>query len=719
MDPYGPPPFDFAASMEDTDAAVQILFGSSGAPGVGPESGGGGDGDAAPHGVGSSGSTSAHTTSSTGAKRTRSTTSGVWNDFQKVFVEEDGVPVRYAKCNICKNTLTAKSTGGTGHLIRHAEKCKKKAGYAAMQQTMLQYNPDGTVRHWEYSSDTARQELCRLIAKEDLPLGFGESPAFEEYIKRAHNPRFSSVSRQTTTRDLIKYYNDCRIKLKTTLQSCTFSVALTSDIWSGNAKEDYLSVVAHFVNDNWELEKRVIGFRLIDVAHSGENIAERIAAVVNEYELSDKIFAITLDNASSNSRAMESLAPILSGYMGTTFLHQRCACHIINLIVKSGLKHLQVYLNDFRTAISFLNSLNQRIAAYKNYCIATGVRPRKFGLDMDVRWNSTYFMLKHLVPYRSTFSVFIHTHYHAHGGQTLLTDSHWYVAEKILEFLEQFYDSTVTLSGIYYPTSPLILHHIIEIASHLMNYEHDSVFAIACIKMKDKFLKYWRNIPMLYAFAFILDPRAKLHGLTNVLQILSQLTSNDYSEYFNDVRAKVNEIYVKYEAKYGTVRLQRPPPAPSSTGKKKTAWEKIFGPGTSSSSSKTSSPAPALSSPVTSTRSELSMYLDSDTLAASDDDSFNLMAWWHEHKLTYPVLSLLARDVLTVPVSTTSSESAFSLTGRILEDRRRSLTSEMVEILTIVKDWEQAEGRSQHNVENQELQLSFENLYLDVDDENA
>ena len=74
MDPYGPRPFDIAAAMEDTDAAVEILFSSSGTPGASPASGSGSD---SPHGVGSSGSTSAHTTSSTGSKRTRSTTSGV------------------------------------------------------------------------------------------------------------------------------------------------------------------------------------------------------------------------------------------------------------------------------------------------------------------------------------------------------------------------------------------------------------------------------------------------------------------------------------------------------------------------------------------------------------------------------------------------------------------------------------------------------------------
>jgi hypothetical protein len=65
-----------------------------------------------------------------------------------------------------------------------------------------------------------------------------------------------------------------------------------------------------------------------------------------------------------------------------------------------------------------------------------GVHPIKFGLDIDVRWNSTYVMLKHLVSYKSTFSVFMDTHYKQAMGQTLLTDDHyWYVTEKILSFL--------------------------------------------------------------------------------------------------------------------------------------------------------------------------------------------------------------------------------------------------------------------------------------------
>ena len=110
--------------------------------------------------------------------------------------------------------------------------------------------------------------------------------------------------------------------------------------------------------------------------------------------------------------------------------------------------------------------------------------------------------------------------------------------------------------------------------------------------------------------------------------------------------------------------------------------------------------------------SELVSYLDCDTVNHLTDD-FNILNWWHQHKLTYPVLSIMAKDILTVPVSTISSESTFSMTGRIIEERRRNLKPEMVEMLTCIKDWEAAEARLQQNVEDKELEQAFEELYLD------
>jgi hypothetical protein len=85
------------------------------------------------------------------------------------------------------------------------------------------------------------------------------------------------------------------------------------------------------------------------------------------------------------------------------------------------------------------------------------------------------------------------------------------------------------------------------------------------------------------------------------------------------------------------------------------------------------------------------------------------------HKLTYLVLSILAKDVLTVSASTVSSESTFILAGKVLEDRRWHLTPDMVEVLSCIKDWELADLHSQHTVENdtKELEVVFEAMYLE------
>jgi hypothetical protein len=111
----------------------------------------------------------------------------------------------------------------------------------------------------------------------------------------------------------------------------------------------------------------------------------------------------------------------------------------------------------------------------------------------------------------------------------LLTEARWYVGEKILEFLGRFYDSTFVMSSVYYSTSPLMLHHILHMHKHMNAYENGNLLRLVVVPMKEKFLKYQRDILVFYAFRFILDPRAKLRGFNNVLVRLAQITSTGYS----------------------------------------------------------------------------------------------------------------------------------------------------------------------------------------------
>ena len=69
------------------------------------------------------------------------------------------------------------------------------------------------------------------------------------------------------------------------------------------------------------------------------------------------------------------------------------------------------------------------------------------------------------------------------------------------------------------------------------------------------------------------------------------------------------------------------------------------------------------------------------------DDTFDILKWWKRHSDTYKVLAEMTRDILAVLVSTMSSESAFSTSGRMLDQFRSNLGPKTVETLICAQDW--------------------------------
>jgi hypothetical protein len=67
---------------------------------------------------------------------------------------------------------------------------------------------------------------------------------------------------------------------------------------------------------------------LIGVSHNGDNIAEHVESVLDDFFLKDKDFAVTIDNAFVNVVAMKVQGPKLYSYDNCTIvLHQRCEFH--------------------------------------------------------------------------------------------------------------------------------------------------------------------------------------------------------------------------------------------------------------------------------------------------------------------------------------------------------------------------------------------------------
>jgi len=95
-----------------------------------------------------------------------------------------------------------------------------------------------------------------------------------------------------------------------------------------------------------------------------------------------------------------------------------------------------------------------------------------------------------------------------------------------------------------------------------------------------------------------------------------------HTSYYADVKTKIYKLFNKYERKFDAARSQRVAQPTSHTGKRKQAWERIFG-GPGSVVGPSPACAPTLSSSA-STANELSIYLDSDNFTAYEDD-FDLL----------------------------------------------------------------------------------------------
>ncbi|CAN6170814.1 unnamed protein product, partial [Urochloa humidicola] len=96
---------------------------------------------------------------------------------------------------------------------------------------------------------------------------------------------------------------------------------------------------------------------------------------------------------------------------------------------------------------------------------------------------------------------------------------------------------------------------------------------------------------------------------------------------------------------------------------------------------------------------ELDRYLHDD-LFPCDDEDFDILYWWRMHASQYPIVSRMARDVLAAPASTVASESAFSTSGRIINDHRTRLSGNTIEALICFQDWLREAGSSYLDIIN-------------------
>ena len=109
---------------------------------------------------------------------------------------------------------------------------------------------------------------------------------------------------------------------------------------------------------------------------------------------------------------------------------------------------------------------------------------------------------------------------------------------------------------------------------------------------------------------------------------------------------------------------------------------------------------------------DIDRYLSVETILFEDNEDFEILEWWKKQKIKCHVLSIIAHDVLIVPVSTVALEAAFSAGGRVVSKKRCNLSPKAIEAIVCLKYWNLADKRLHDHVREAALVTDTKNLNL-------
>ena len=195
---------------------------------------------------------------------------------------------------------------------------------------------------------------------------------------------------------------------------------------------------------------------------------------------------------------------------------------------------------------------------------------------------------------------------------------------------------------------------LVGIQTHLEKFAKDNSFTQSTMAdlMFHKINEYWTIMDNASTTSAILDPRNKDSVFPDELK--------------PNARAQVQSIYEIYkERSFSSVNLT--PVTPNKRNRQYFA------------SLRTNT----ISTPVElEVETELDRYLEQQI-----DEEAEPLLWWQVHSNELPILSKMARDYLTIQVTSVASEQAFSIAGNVITKNRNRLLPETARACLCVKSW--------------------------------
>ncbi|XP_042387768.1 zinc finger BED domain-containing protein RICESLEEPER 2-like [Zingiber officinale] len=405
---------------------------------------------------------------------------------------------------------------------------------------------------------------------------------------------------------------------------------------------------------------------------------------MKEWGIENKVFTITVDNASSNDLAIRYMKDTIQrsrtlACEGNLF-HVRCCAHILNLCVQDGLREIEGIIGNIKESVEYVNRSEARRVQFAECVQQLQLKDKKLIRDCKTRWNSTFEMLSCALKFKEAFKMFKERDpFYGCCPQ----EEEWDKTQKICSLLEAFWTAIHIISGSEYPTSNLFLQEVQKIKSALDIYaQHEDLFLKQLAsKMKKKFDKYWGDCNLLMAIAAVLDPTKKMLAVEFCFpKLYSEL---DASKHISKVKEIINSLYEEYvveETNKGVSHLHESESFGSSSVRRSQQnsvynWDDFDEYCAKVETSETK-------------KSELVDYLEKGRLKKNEIPKiFSCLEWWRMNRMQYPILSKIAADILAIPVSSVASEATFSAGTRVIDSYRSSLSPDTVQTLLCGGDW--------------------------------
>ncbi|GJY89032.1 zinc finger BED domain-containing protein RICESLEEPER 2-like protein [Tanacetum coccineum] len=411
----------------------------------------------------------------------------VWPHFDRKVINGE----LKAECKYCQKQLARSSRSRTSHLREHiTNRCKRRKTKDIRQQVLSlgHKTPGGPSNLSCYSFDVniSRQDLAEMIIVHEYPLVMVEHHGFRKLV-RGLQPLF----RKNASR-----------------------IAITTDMWtSSNQKKGFMTITAHYIDDNWNLQSRLMRFIYVPCPHTADVLANVLYESLCDWNIDRKISTVTVDNCTTNDAMIRDLLdklPLSSLILGGELFHMRCYAYILNLIVQDGLSVLGDGIDRVRDSVSYWTATAKRVEKFEEAAHHLEIpSSRTLALDCKTRWNSTYLMLEVAIIYKVVFRR-LKQRDARYPSVPIERDRE--LASNICKKLKLFYNVTLMFSGTKYPTTNTFFTSICDIRYQLNKWKHeeDQVIKDMAKKMILKFDKYWSDIHGFMGVAVVLDPLMKL-----------------------------------------------------------------------------------------------------------------------------------------------------------------------------------------------------------------